>query len=93
VFRVVGATVMAGFQAGRPEMQTEPLDAEAKQLLMYVGGEGGTGKTQLIRAIQTLFHSWGHDEQLQTASFMGMPASQIGGNTLHRLTGAQGQTG
>lgn len=78
---------MAGLERSAAAGSDEKLDAAQNQLLVYVGGEGGTGKTQLIRAIKALFHSWGRDEQLQTASFMGMPASQIGGNTLHRLTG------
>jgi hypothetical protein len=37
-----------------------------------------------------LFANWDAEDQLQTSSFMGMPASQIGGNTLHNGNEAAG---
>src|SRR6185312_8120545 len=47
------------------------------QMTMYIGGSGGTGKSTVIRAIQTLFVEVGHSEWLITSSAVGRAASLI----------------
>lgn len=53
-----------------------------KQLLMAVLGPGGTGKTRIIQAVQSLFDIHRMRSSLRLAAFMGQPASRINGQTL-----------
>ncbi|KAJ3517880.1 hypothetical protein NMY22_g13870 [Coprinellus aureogranulatus] len=55
------------------------------QLLLYVGGRGGSGKSYLIESIVDLFQLLGRPDELRLGAFTGIAASLIGGNTLHSL--------
>ncbi|KAF5311183.1 hypothetical protein D9611_012999 [Ephemerocybe angulata] len=55
------------------------------QLIMYIGGQGGTGKSYLIAAIVELFEILGRGNEVRLGAFTGIAASLIGGNTLHSL--------
>ena len=57
------------------------------QLLAYIGGPGGTGKSQVIKAIQHLFMHCGKNTWLRSASYTGTAASNINGSTISSLTG------
>jgi len=63
-----------------------PLDG-SHQLLMGVFGEGGTGKSTLIEAIEAWFSSQGRDEELMLTATTGSAASHISAVTLHSATG------
>ncbi|KAF5316214.1 hypothetical protein D9619_006531 [Psilocybe cf. subviscida] len=56
------------------------------QLLMYVSGVGGTGKSHVIRSIITLFDCLGVRERLLLGAPTGIAAVLIRGQTLHSLT-------
>jgi hypothetical protein len=58
---------------------------ERNQLLMYMGGMGGVGKTRAIEAWQDFLREIGREHWLQTAAFMGKPAAKLDGRTLHSL--------
>ncbi|KAF5325769.1 hypothetical protein D9611_000667 [Ephemerocybe angulata] len=56
-----------------------------KQLLIYVGGSGGTGKSHVIKAIVALFTRLGRRSELLLGAPTGIAAVLIGGSTLHSL--------
>jgi hypothetical protein len=58
-----------------------------QQLLMYLGGMAGTGKTQVIKALTTFFAAQGAAHQLQLLAPTGAAASLIGGSTYHHFLG------
>lgn len=61
-------------------------DAEPQpQLLMQILGEGGTGKSTVIKAITEFFNTHGRSRKLLKAAPTGIAASLIGGCTLHTL--------
>ena len=37
------------------------VPVDSKQLIMYLGGLGGSGKSRVIKSVQTLFEKWGQD--------------------------------
>ncbi len=61
------------------------VDDLTQQLLGYTGGEGGTGKSQVIKAIQFLFKLCKVDHWLRSASYTGTAANNINGTTLSSL--------
>lgn len=56
------------------------------QLLMYIAGVGGTGKSHLINALVTFFERIGRREELLLGAPTGIAAVLIGGYTLHSLS-------
>lgn len=56
------------------------------QLLMYIAGVGGTGKSHVIHAIVRLFESCGRRAELMLSAPTGIAAVLIGGYTIHALT-------
>ena len=56
------------------------------QLLMYIGGVGGTGKSYVVQAIIRLFTLLGRNEELVVGAPTGAAAILIGGYTIHSLT-------
>jgi hypothetical protein len=52
------------------------------QLLMFLGGEGGTGKSRIIDAVQAICKSWGRPNCLVKAALTGKAATLISGRTL-----------
>ena len=57
------------------------------QLLLYVGGMGGTGKTHLIRAVVSLFDKLGRKKELQLSAPTGAARVIIHSTTIHSLMG------
>ena len=62
------------------------LDADGQQLLMYIAGVGGTGKTHVVRAILRLFELLGRSEEILVGAPTGAAALNIDGYTIHSLT-------
>lgn len=57
--------------------------SKGKQLRMYIGGPGGTGKSRVIKALQEFFEQRGESRMLRLSSYTGIAAHNIGGMTLH----------
>ena len=62
-------------------------ERQCPQLLMGLFGEGGTGKSRLIEAIQALFQFRSRSEELVVTATTGSAAYNIGGTTLHSAMG------
>lgn len=56
------------------------------QLLMYVAGVGGTGKSHLIKALVLLMEKLGRRDELLLGAPTGIAAVLIGGHTMHSLS-------
>ena len=56
------------------------------QLLMYIGGVGGTGKSHVVNSILRLFSLLGKRNTVLVAAPTGAAAILIGGHTIHSLT-------
>ena len=56
------------------------------QLLMYIAGVGGTGKTHVVKAILRLFELLGRSREVLVGAPTGAAALNIGGYTVHSLT-------
>ena len=59
--------------------------SQSNQLMLYIGGVGGTGKSHLINAIVMLFSRLGRRGELLLGAPTGIAAVLIGGSTLHSL--------
>jgi len=57
------------------------------QLLIYLGGEGGTGKSRVIKGIQLLMEKMGQKQKLQLSAASGAAADNIEGSTIHSSLG------
>lgn len=56
------------------------------QLMMYIGGVGGTGKSHVVNSILRLFSLLGRRSNILVAAPTGAAAIIIGGHTIHSLT-------
>lgn len=57
------------------------------QLLMYLGGMAGTGKSQVIKSLIELFKNRGEEYRFQCLAPTGTAAALIGGSTYHSVLG------
>jgi ATP-dependent DNA helicase PIF1 len=57
-----------------------------EQLLMYLGGRAGTGKSYVIKVIIKLFKHCGYSDKLLVSAPTGCAAIFIEGYTIHALT-------
>ena len=57
------------------------------QLMGYVGGIAGSGKSAVIAAILTFARLWGRRDTVETMSFTGLASQQVEGNTIHQSRG------
>ena len=64
-----------------------------KQLLMGIFGEGGTGKSHLIRAIREWFEQLNRSTELIVTASTGTAAVSISGTTLHSAVGIPVENG
>ena len=55
------------------------------QLLMYIAGVGGTGKTHIVNAVLRLFALLGRSNEIMVGAPTGAAALNIGGYTIHSL--------
>ena len=80
------AFLLCARQTIEKELYRRNLTAEKPaQMILYLGGEGGTGKSAVLRALTTYMGSIGVRHQLRIASQTGVAAGNVGGNTLHLL--------
>lgn len=61
------------------------LKEKPVQLLMYLAGPGGTGKSRVINALRDYFESRKESRRFRVAAYTGVAARNIGGATLHAL--------
>ncbi|KAG1849367.1 hypothetical protein C8R48DRAFT_614295, partial [Suillus tomentosus] len=54
-----------------------------EQLRMYIGGCGGTGKSQVINVLKEFFHRRNEARRFRLTSYTGVAARNICGMTLH----------
>ena len=57
------------------------------QLLIYLGGEGGTGKSRVIKGIQLLMEKMGQKQKLQLSAASGAAVDNIEGSIIHSSLG------
>ena len=62
-------------------------DTPPEQMLFYLGGEGGTGKSAVLNAITKYMTGLGIVHRLRKGAQTGVAAANIGGSTLHTLLG------
>lgn len=62
------------------------LTKSTEQLLMYIAGVGGTGKSHVVKAIVDLFSRCGASSRLLLSAPTGIASVLIGGYTVHALT-------
>ena len=60
-------------------------DQQPDQLLMHLGGPGGTGKSRVVNALWDFFSQHGENHRFRLATYTGIAARNIGGATLHAL--------
>jgi hypothetical protein len=60
---------------------------DARQLLLCITGEGGTGKTQIPKAIEVALGFLGRKHELILTAPTGAAADNLGGNTYHTSLG------
>jgi hypothetical protein len=63
------------------------------QLKMYIGGIGGTGKSQVIKAISEFFRRHGEGFRFIIVAPTGSAAALLGGATYHSVLGINEKTG
>lgn len=56
--------------------------ARNEQMIMFLTGKGGTGKSELVRRITGMFRQHGREKRLSKVAFTGTAAFLIGGRTL-----------
>jgi hypothetical protein len=62
-------------------------DANKSPLRMYLGGMGGTGKSQVIKALIMFYQNIGQHDSFQVIAPTGTAACLVGGSTYHSLLG------
>jgi hypothetical protein len=64
---------------------TEHDSNKIQQLVMFFGGEAGSGKTEVTKAVTTLAELWGLSDVFHKTATTGSAANLIDGCTIHRL--------
>ena len=67
----------------------ETTEVTGKQILSYLGGEGGTGKSRVIHGVKLLVEKMGRRDLLQLAGASGSAADNINGSTAHSCLGLE----
>lgn len=90
-FFVIGEHLTIGYRARKsaqgmyPNLPTTPINDSG--LYMYLGGEGGTGKTQIIKALKSYSNAWSFPESIVTLAYTGKAANNCLGTTVHSFFG------
>lgn len=69
------------------EQSQIPSGQPGKQIRQYIGGEGGTGKTQVLHALKDAFRIKGEGYAIEMTASSAIAASKIGGRTVHSAVG------
>ena len=68
-------------------MANHAVSKNPEQLRMHLGGMGGTGKTQVIKAITTIFEARNESHRFIIVAPTGTAAALLGGSTYHHMFG------
>jgi len=79
-FQLLGAALLAELKVDAGLEKEKP-----EQIVCYLGGAGGTGKSRVIKALLALQESWGQDGRIQVCSPTGIATVLIDGITIHSL--------
>ena len=85
----VAESLITEFTLNKEQTQAFSMVAEhscrdkPEQLRMFLGGPGGTGKSQVINALHTFFQRKREDRRFRLAAYTGVAAHNIQGMTLH----------
>ncbi len=71
----------------RKAAQLEEVLPSSKQLVMFLGGCGGTGKSRIIQAFLDFARRWHSSSTVVVSATSGIAAMLIGGCTLHSALG------
>jgi len=63
----------------------EENESEGLNRCLYLGGAGGTGKSEVIQAVEDAFEALGHSDKLLVSATTGVAAQLIGGSTIDSL--------
>ena len=69
---------MNGLQKLAFEKVVQHLNSH-EQMGMFITGPAGTGKSQILKAVKTMFRSVGEEDSVSIVSFMGSASSLVGG--------------
>lgn len=73
---------------GSKLLESFTLDANSdQQLVGFLGGKPGAGKSQVIHALQMLAQMWGNPGAVATGAYQGIAAQNADGQTIHKLFG------
>ena len=85
--------VMVEFNLNREQQRAfsivanHAVNADSEPLKMYIGGMGGTGKTQVLKALMKFFDVRNESHRLVVVAPTGTAASLLGGSTYHYMFG------
>ncbi len=68
-------------------VSTHAEQIRPQQLNLYIGGMGGTGKSQVLRALQSFFANMGEARRIMVVAPTGNSASLVDGSTYHYAFG------
>ena len=58
-----------------------------EQIIAYIGGSAGSGKSQIIKALIKFSELWGRRDTIETMAFMGLAGLLIDGDSMHSNRG------
>ncbi len=64
-----------------------------EQLLIYIRGKGGVGKSRVVKAIEMSFILLSRRKELEISERTGSAANGIGGSTVHTVLDVNNQVG
>ena len=64
-------------------LQGKPVVEQDQQFLLYVAGEGGTGKSRVIEAVKLGMQLLGREEEMFVTAPTGNAANNVQGSTIH----------
>ncbi|KAJ3390067.1 hypothetical protein HDU80_011359, partial [Chytriomyces hyalinus] len=73
--------------ANDEQLRMSPPSNLKPQLVGYLGGEAGTGKSAVIAALLLFSRLWGRPNTIETMAFMGLAGLMIDGDTIHSKRG------
>ena len=79
-FKLLGSALLAELKFDAGVTKEKP-----SQVICYLGGAGGTGKSRVVKSLLALQQSWGQDGRIQVTAPTGIAAVLIEGVTIHSL--------
>ena len=85
----LNAKQKVAFNLSIENVKRREQNLETQQTLAYVGGPGGTGKSQVINAIVAFHERINAKKNVKLTAYTGTAAAHIGGSTTHALFATQ----